>query len=64
MTKIALDERKTLLREHKMCHKCFADKLLAKDCKMTSKRSLCNSKRHAATLHVDKMKAPLVILAR
>lgn len=47
-----LDERKTYLRENRICYRCCGStQHMAKDCKMTVKCLECNSDKHIAALH-------------
>ncbi|XP_069133524.1 uncharacterized protein [Argopecten irradians] len=47
-----IEERKNLLKEHKICFKCCTtDKHIAKDCKVQLSCSVCGRKRHLTVLH-------------
>ncbi|XP_039177368.1 uncharacterized protein LOC120298097 isoform X1 [Crotalus tigris] len=52
--KKSLDDRKTLLKENRICFKC-CDSMdhMAKDCTAKVKCHLCNSDRHPAALHLE-----------
>ena len=48
-----LQERKTILKEHKRCFKCCSPNHLAKDCQATLKCGECDSERHCSAMHPD-----------
>ena len=48
-----LQERKTILKEHKRSFKCCSPSHLAKDCQATLKCSECDSERHCSAMHPD-----------
>lgn len=49
-----LHERKTILRQHKICFKCCAsNKHVARNCEAAEKCSECDSDKHPTALHPD-----------
>ncbi|XP_039176794.1 uncharacterized protein LOC120297805 [Crotalus tigris] len=58
--KKSLDDRKTLLKENRICFKC-CDSMdhIAKDCTADVKCHLCNSDRHPAALHLEPKTLPM-----
>ena len=54
-----IEERKNLLRQHRLCFRCLASTThMAKDCKLSIKCTECESDRHLAALHVEKPLKP------
>ena len=54
-----IEERKNLLRQHRLCFRCLASTThMAKDCKLSIKCTECESDRHPAALHVEKPLKP------
>jgi hypothetical protein len=54
-----IDERKNLIRQHRLCFRCLASTIhMAKDCKLSVKCTECESDKHLAALHVERKPKP------